>query len=197
MRIMIAIAAGAVATGVASAQAPGSTPWSSNQFPVSLDLPAGWTNKSGDPEVFEKEKASSGEVREGFCVLAHIKAPPQDPDEPSFTQEDLNKGTAPLPLSDWQAMTSKFGLDRLTWLESRPTFLVDGKAAVNARGADDNRGVRSLVHMAQVLTPSGLYSFTCLFPTSRPPYEETASFRASTLAEFEQMLRSLRIKAPT
>ena len=193
MRILAGLIAATACLGAASAQPTATTAWNIPELHIGLTLPAGWTvDTPSSPGLYGATKASqrAGSPAEAFCLVSDLATGAPDPGEKPMTQDDINRGNAPLPLDLWITLMSGLGIDHLTWLESRPTIIVDGKAAVSARGATDGKPIRRIVHMAQVMTPERLYPVVCLYYTGLPPFQESAEFRARALAEFETLLRT-------
>lgn len=195
---------GAPGAGPASAQALEPTPWSSKTHTIALTLPPGWSaTDSATPDAQIKlTKAPGGPDQLGgsICRIEDHPLPRDAKSNPAldpFIQNEMNKDLKPLSLSGWLfSVKEQFRLRPLVWLESRPAFVVDGKLALTARGAMDTDSGRTLVHMAQVVTPGNVFYFQCFFRTYVPPFTETPDFRARTLAEFELILRSFHATTP-
>jgi len=195
---------GAPGAGPASAQTLEPTPWSSKTHTIALTLPPGWSaTDSATPDAQIKlSKAPGGPDQLGgsACRIedhANTRPANSSPALDPFVQNELNKDLKPLSLSGWLfTVNEQLHLRPLVWLESRPSFVVDGKLALNARGAMDTDSGRALVHLAQVVTPGRIFYFQCFFRTYVPPFTETPEFRARTLAEFELILRSFHATTP-
>ena len=197
-------ALGLLGMDAASAQTLQPTPWSSETHSIALTLPAGWSaTDSATPDAqikLNKAPGSPDQLGGSFCLAEDHPLPRNDKSNPAldpFVQNEMNKDTKPLSLAGWlSSAKEQFRLRPLVWLESRPGFVIDGKLALTARGAMDIENRRTLIHLAQVVTPGRVFYFQCFFRTSVPPFTETPDFRARTLAEFELILRSFHATTP-
>ncbi|MEQ1785277.1 MAG: hypothetical protein ABMA14_28360 [Hyphomonadaceae bacterium] len=195
---------GPFGAAAASAQTLEPTPWSSKTHNIALTLPPGWSaTDSATPDAQIKLNKAPGAPEQlggGVCYAEDHPLPRDAESVPAldpFVQTELNKDTKRLSLDGWLFTVGKqLHLRAPVWLESRPNSVVDGKLALTARGAIDRENSRTLIHLAQLVTPGRTYHLQCFFRTGVPPFMETPEFRAKTLAEFELILRTFHTPTP-